>query len=82
MRQIALPLGLVDIKVCAVDEVWFLIKANDSKGTAVSGPNQAWSRPLARHGESSTGFDFMKQFQQLATVHPPRRASGGSFCFR
>ncbi len=36
-----------------------------------------WSEPLTRHGESSTGFDFMKQFQQLATVHPPRRVSGG-----
>jgi len=30
-----------------------------------------WSEPLTRHCESSTGFDFMKQFQ-LATVYPPR----------
>ena len=26
VRQIALPLGLVDIKVCAVDEVWSGLK--------------------------------------------------------
>jgi hypothetical protein len=37
-----------------------------------------WSEPLTRHGESSTGFDFMKQFQQLATAYPPRRVRGRS----
>jgi len=26
VRQIALPMGLVDIKVCAVDEVWSGLK--------------------------------------------------------
>ena len=26
VRQIALPLGLVDIKICAVDEVWSGLK--------------------------------------------------------
>jgi len=41
-----------------------------------------WSEPLTRHGESSIGFNLMKQFWQLATVYPPRRVSGRSACFR
>jgi len=32
VRQIALPLGLVDIKVCAVDEVWSGLKLMIRKG--------------------------------------------------
>ncbi len=26
VREVALPLGLVDVKVCAVDEVWSALK--------------------------------------------------------
>jgi hypothetical protein len=36
VRDLALPLGLVDIKVCAVDEVWSGLKFVIQKGQRVS----------------------------------------------
>jgi hypothetical protein len=33
IREVALPLGLVDIKVCAVDDIWSGLKAGDPPGT-------------------------------------------------
>jgi hypothetical protein len=48
VRDIALPLGLVDIKVCAIDEVWsglkFVIRSElrASKGTRRGGRNSNW----------------------------------------
>lgn len=34
IRTVALPLGLVDIKVCAVDDIWSGLKLVRRKGTA------------------------------------------------
>jgi hypothetical protein len=32
IREVALPLGLVDVKVCAVDETWSGLKLTVRKG--------------------------------------------------
>jgi len=46
VRQVALPLGLVDVKVCAVDDVWSGLKLVIRKELRKPGCGRGRTRPL------------------------------------
>ena len=51
VREIALPLGLVDIKVCAVTDVWSGLKLVVRKELRAKAPNRPARRSRMLHGE-------------------------------
>jgi hypothetical protein len=51
IREIALPLGLVDIKVCAVTDVWSGLKLVVRKELRAKAPNRPARRSRMLHGE-------------------------------
>ena len=44
IRDVALPLGLVDVKVCAVDETWSGLKLVIRRARAATSAGAAWPR--------------------------------------
>ncbi len=71
IREVCLPLGLVDTKVCAVDAVWSGSQAGDPQGTAVSEPQHPFPA-LPAYSDAERVARARAAFERLRTRHSCR----------